>query len=87
MQTVTIHDAKTNLSKYVAAAKSGKKIFIGGFGKPEVKLTPITPADLLDSQQRDFTVAQGMLAEKPESFSEQTEAMVEKLLTNNQDIS
>lgn len=38
MKAVTIHDAKTNLSKYIAAAKRGEKIYIGSFGKPEVVL-------------------------------------------------
>jgi antitoxin (DNA-binding transcriptional repressor) of toxin-antitoxin stability system len=38
MKTVSIHDAKTNLSKYIAAVKAGETIYIGSFGKPEVKL-------------------------------------------------
>lgn len=41
MKTVTIHDAKTNLSKYIAAAKRGEDIYIGSFGKPEVRLSLI----------------------------------------------
>jgi prevent-host-death family protein len=44
MKTVSIHDAKTNLSKYIAAAKRGEKIYIGSHGKPEVRLVPETPA-------------------------------------------
>ncbi len=38
MKAITIHDAKTNLSKYIAAAKRGETIYIGSFGKPEIKL-------------------------------------------------
>lgn len=38
MKTIAIHDAKTNLSKYIAAAKKGETIYIGSRGKPEVKL-------------------------------------------------
>lgn len=44
MKTISIHDAKTNLSKYIAAAKRGEDIYIGGYGKPEVKLSIIEPA-------------------------------------------
>ncbi len=43
MKTVSIHDAKTNLSKYIAAAKRGEEIYIGSYGKPEVKLVVETP--------------------------------------------
>jgi antitoxin (DNA-binding transcriptional repressor) of toxin-antitoxin stability system len=38
MKTVTIHEAKTNLSKYIDAAKRGEKIYIGNRGKPEIRL-------------------------------------------------
>ena len=46
MKTVAIHDAKTNLSKYIAAAKKGETIYIGKRGKPEVKLVVTKPADI-----------------------------------------
>lgn len=80
MQTVTIHNAKTNLSKYIAVAKKGKPVFIGGFGRPEVKLTRVTPADLVTSKTRDFSIAQNKIIEYEDSFSDQTEVNVEKLL-------
>ncbi len=38
MKTIPIHDAKTNLSKYIAAAKRGEKVAIGAYGKYEVSL-------------------------------------------------
>ncbi len=43
MKTVSIHDAKTNLSRYIAAVKRGEVIYIGSYGKPEVKLIVETP--------------------------------------------
>ncbi len=43
MKTVSIHDAKTNLSKYIAAAKNGEQIFIGLRGEPEVELVVRKP--------------------------------------------
>lgn len=38
MKAVPIHEAKTNLSKYIAQAKAGTPVYIGSFGKPEVVL-------------------------------------------------
>jgi len=41
MDAIPIHDAKTNLSKYIAAAKRGETIYIGSRGKPEVRLSAL----------------------------------------------
>ena len=38
-KTISIHDAKSNLSKLVKRAAGGETIYIGAYGKPEVKLT------------------------------------------------
>lgn len=46
MKTISIHAAKTNLSKYIESAKKGETIFIGSHGKPEVKLVITTPSDI-----------------------------------------
>lgn len=71
MKTVTIHDAKTNLSKYIAAAKKGETVYIGGFGKAEVVLTAIQqkPAP----KKRNFTIAKGKISASPDAFSDSTE--------------
>jgi prevent-host-death family protein len=37
---VNVHDAKTNLSKYLARAKAGETIVIAKSGKPVAKLVP-----------------------------------------------
>lgn len=37
-KVVTIHEAKTHLSKYIKQAKAGKPVSIGAFGKEEVIL-------------------------------------------------
>jgi hypothetical protein len=39
MSTITIHKAKTNLSKYIELAKQGQVISLGAFGVEEVILT------------------------------------------------
>lgn len=80
MQTVTIHDAKTNLSKYIAAAKKGQLILIGGYGHPEVKLTRVTPEDLATAKTRDFSVARNKIIESDHSFTDQTDEAVSELL-------
>ncbi len=59
MKTVTIHDAKTNLSKYIAAAKMGDTIYIGKRGTPEVKLVVMNP-----SKERQLGPLKGKLAAK-----------------------
>ncbi len=38
MKTVNIHDAKSNLSKYIAEVKQGQVIYIGPRGKAQVRL-------------------------------------------------
>jgi prevent-host-death family protein len=42
MATVTIHEAKTNLSKLIARAEAGEEIVIARGKEPVVKLTPLT---------------------------------------------
>ncbi len=37
-KTITVHEAKTHLSKYIKQAKAGKPVSIGAFGKEEVVL-------------------------------------------------
>ncbi len=83
MKTITIHDAKTNLSKYIAAAKSGEKVYIGGFGKAEVVLSKITDSDENAGRQRDYAKAKGKITEYADSFSETTEKEVSDLMFGN----
>ena len=73
MKTITIHDAKTNLSKYIAAAKQGKKIYIGSFGKPEVRLLKLSDFERIHQGKRSFIVVKGKIKSTPEAFSASTE--------------
>lgn len=41
MQTVNIHDAKTNFSKLVDSAAGGEEIIIAKAGKPTARLVPM----------------------------------------------
>lgn len=80
MKTVSIHDAKTNLSKYIAAAKNGTKVYIGGFGKAEVVLSKISEADNIAQRKHDFSIAKGKVTEQVGSFSVDTEKSVADLM-------
>ena len=44
MQTVNIHAAKTQLSRLVDEAASGREIIIARAGKPVARLMPLAPA-------------------------------------------
>ena len=41
MKAIPIHEAKTNLSKYIKQAKAGKPVYIGAWGESEVVLTAV----------------------------------------------
>lgn len=43
MQTVNIHDAKTQFSRLVDAAAKGEEIIIAKAGKPAARLVPMEP--------------------------------------------
>lgn len=43
MNTVNIHNAKTNLSKLVEAAERGEETIIARNGKPVARIVPIAP--------------------------------------------
>jgi antitoxin (DNA-binding transcriptional repressor) of toxin-antitoxin stability system len=40
-KTVSIHEAKTSLSRLVKRAAAGETIYIGAYGKPDVALTAV----------------------------------------------
>jgi prevent-host-death family protein len=45
MATISIHEAKSNLSKLVKRAAAGETIYIGAYGKAEAVLTAAEPAE------------------------------------------
>jgi antitoxin (DNA-binding transcriptional repressor) of toxin-antitoxin stability system len=83
MKTVSIHDAKTNLSKYIAAAKKGEKVYIGGFGKAEVLLVKVSAAEAKDVQTRNFAVAKGKVKVKADAFTPETDQAIANLMLGN----
>ncbi len=78
MKNVPVHDAKTNLSKYIVAAKRGERIYIGRFGKPEVALKPLSQKAI--TSKRTFGVAKGKIKASTDAFSRTTDELISKLL-------
>ncbi len=64
MKTVTIHQAKTNLSKLIEEACKGKEIVIARGPKPVVRLVPISDA----KGHRQPGALRGKLRVGPEFF-------------------
>jgi prevent-host-death family protein len=64
MATVTIHDAKTNLSKLIARVEAGEEIVIARGKTPVARLTPVRapPAG------RRFGALKGIVSVGPEFF-------------------
>lgn len=83
MKTISIHDAKTNLSKYIAAAKTGEKIYIGGFGKAEVLMVKVPEKEIGALSKRVFAIAKGKVIAKDDAFSEATDSTVAKMMLGN----
>lgn len=69
MKSVTIHDAKTNLSKYIAAAKRGEQIYIGNHGKPEVRLVVEAPP----KSKRKLGVLKGKISAESLAYDKHTD--------------
>jgi prevent-host-death family protein len=80
MKTISIHDAKTNLSKYIAAAKKGEKVYIGGFGKPEVLLVKISDRENTTLNKRVFAISKGKVTAKADAFSPTTDKSIAALM-------
>jgi prevent-host-death family protein len=62
-ETVSIHAAKTNLSRLIARAEAGETIIIARGRIPVAKLVPLTPKG-----KRVFGALRGKIAIGPEFF-------------------
>ena len=64
MTLVTVHQAKTQLSKLIAQAVSGEDVVIASGPTPKVRLTPVSPV-----RKREFGALKGVVS-LDESFFE-----------------
>jgi len=58
VETVNIHEAKTNLSRLLARAHAGEEIIISKAGTPYARLIPLEPG-----QQRKPGIAKGAVTD------------------------
>lgn len=63
MPVITVHAAKTNLSKLIERAEAGEEIIIARGNDPAVKLVPVNPLT-----QRRFGLYKGLAKIGPEFF-------------------
>jgi len=52
--TISIHEAKSNLSKLVKRAAAGETIYIGAYGKPEAVLSAVSPEQQRAELRKNF---------------------------------
>ena len=64
MAVVTIHDAKTNLSKLIARVEAGEEIVIARGKKPVAKVVPLTEA----KRRPQFGAMKGKWPKIPDEF-------------------
>ena len=76
MQTVNIHDAKTNLSKLVAQAASGEPFVIAKSGKPLVKVIPLSTPEVKQMKRLGFMSNQIRV---PDDFDQMGSSEIELL--------
>jgi prevent-host-death family protein len=73
---VNIHDAKTNLSRLIAAAERGEEVIIARNGSPAVKLVRVVPTTRRPRSQM-LGSGLGRLRMADDAFSPATDAAVQ----------
>jgi prevent-host-death family protein len=64
MSTVTVHNAKTNLSQLIARAEAGEEIVLARGKTPVAKLVPLEKP----ASKRQFGALKGKIVVRPEFF-------------------
>ena len=80
MQTVNIHNAKTNLSRLVDRAAKGEPFIIAKAGKPLVKVVPIDQPAATQIKRLGFMTGQFSV---PDDFDRMGEDEIEQLFGVN----
>lgn len=76
MQTVNIHEAKTQLSKLIDQAVKGESFIIAKAGKPLVKVTKLDAPEPVNKKRLGFMVGQ---INTPKDFDEMGKQEIAKL--------
>jgi len=80
MQTVNIHNAKTNLSRLVDRAAKGEPFIIAKAGKPLVKVVPIDQPSAAQLRRVGFMAGQFSV---PDDFDRMGSDEIEQLFGTN----
>ena len=81
MKQVNTHEAKTQLSKLIAAARAGEEVVICQAGKPVARLTPYEPA----RKKPKLGTGKGKIVLHPDWDSPETNAEIEALMYGEDD--
>lgn len=84
MQTVNIHEAKTQLSRLVEQAANGEPFVIAKAGKPLVKVMALNTPEVAQQQRLGFMVGQIMV---PDNFDQMGSAEIEHIFGGAREIS
>jgi prevent-host-death family protein len=76
MQTVNIHEAKTNLSRLVDQAAKGEPFVIAKAGRPMVKVMPLNAPEAGQVKRLGFMVGQITV---PDDFDRMANTEIERL--------
>jgi prevent-host-death family protein len=75
METITIHKAKTQLSRLIEKACQGEEIVIARGKKPVVKLVPVEASP----QKRTLGLWKGLVSYTPDAFNPLTDQEMKDL--------
>jgi len=80
---VNVHNAKTHLSKLIAAVESGEEVIIARNGRPAVKLVLVEPKR---KSRRDIVGSGiGKIWVSPDFYSKETDKEIADLFENSKD--
>lgn len=82
MQTINIHEAKTQLSRLVDRAARGESIIIAKAGHPMVKLVPLDADDVQAPQRLGFLAGQ---VQVPADFDDMGRDGIERVFLGQDD--
>ncbi|MGC9452454.1 MAG: type II toxin-antitoxin system Phd/YefM family antitoxin [Oceanipulchritudo sp.] len=75
MKVITMHEAKTQLSRYVDAALAGREVVIGRRNKPLVRLVPLEEKEV---KRRRVGALPELVTKMGTSFDEPVEVDMER---------
>jgi prevent-host-death family protein len=79
VKTVTTHEAKTHLSRLLAAVEKGEEIVILRGNRPVGKLVPFKPTAKMPRRPKVGTITSGPISYTPDCFDALTEKEMEEL--------